>query len=162
MGLFSGGGFFGSGGKANSGNTTSDTKASSINVDNQDGEIGNSIALGTTTDSTLNITTTDFGAIDTAGDIAQASIGLANESMGFAGEAFDDLTGTLSDTFGVLAGTLKSGLNDSLTTARAVASDAVGVSQSATQDEGARTAQLIVISVGVLGVALLFRNKFKG
>lgn len=84
MGLL-GGGFFGSGAKDRSGNTTSDTKTSVANLDFAEAN-GNfsTLTLGTTTDSTIDITQTDYGAVMGGLDIAAKALdkisGLANSS----------------------------------------------------------------------------------
>lgn len=84
MGLM-GGGFFGSGAKKNSGNTTNDTKNSVANLDFAEAN-GNfsTLTLGTTTDSTIDITQTDYGAVMGGLDLASKALdsitGLANSS----------------------------------------------------------------------------------
>lgn len=74
MGLM-GGGFFGSGAKKNSGNTTNDTKNSVANLDFAEAN-GNfsTLTLGTTTDSTIDITQTDYGAVMGGLDLASKAL----------------------------------------------------------------------------------------
>lgn len=74
-----GGGFFGSGAKKNAGNTTNDTKNSVANIDlaGADGFV-NSVNIGTTTDSQIDLTVTDGGAIQAMLEVTQGNKELTN------------------------------------------------------------------------------------
>lgn len=131
--------------KTSSVNTTKDTTIN--NVDNRvaegDSSIGGNINvnfsdLSTGDGSTLggggggitaNITTSDFGALDTAGDISESA-------FSFSQNAVSGAVGALRET----------------------AKDAVDVAKSAAQDESARTMQFAILGVAIIGVTFALRK----
>ena len=83
-----------------------------------------------------NITTSDFGALDTASEIAE--------------NAFSFSQGTVTQLGNTVASTVA--------TLREVAEDAVGVAESAARDESARTTQLAIVAAGLVGVFFILRG----
>ena len=122
-------------------NTTKDTTIN--NVDNRvaegDGSIGGNINVnfsdlqtgsGSTLgggggDITANITTGDFGALDTAKNIAEDAFNFSNSALGSIGGTVQALRDT--------------------------ASDSVKVAESAARDESARTMQFAILGVIIVG-----------
>jgi len=138
--LGSGGGFFGSGGKNDSGNTTNETQSIVSNLDFQDsGDGANALVLGSVAESEVTINTSDFGAIDAASDIA-------NQAFEFANSANQESQSTLGNA---------------VNTAKSALQSAVEVAKSATQDEGARTTQLLILSVLGLGIGIAYLRRKK-
>lgn len=101
MPLIGGGGIFGSGAKENSGNTTNRTSTSVANQDfaGVDGFV-NSVNLGTTTDSTIDLSVVDGGAIQAMLELsrqvsqnsANTLIELNNQNQGFARRLVDGIS----------------------------------------------------------------------
>jgi len=138
----------GSKSKTSSTNITKDFTTS--NVDNRiaEGDIGGNINLtisdinanaGNTAAGSgggggvyTNITTSDFGALDAASE-------LADRAFSFSENAAASLSASSTSAI----------------------NKAIGVAQSATQDEGARTQQLIIIAVAGVGLAFVMRGVFK-
>lgn len=102
MGIFggfsSGGGFFGSGGKTDSGNTTSSNSTFAPNVsfaNDSNGNTSNAFAMGNNSSgNTVNVTSTDFGAINAATGILDKSINTVVDTVSGAlssvGSMFSD------------------------------------------------------------------------
>ncbi len=136
--LDAGGGFFGSGGKSNSGNSETNANTTSNVLDFTDSENAqaNISTLGNikADDSNVNITTTDFGALD-------AASGIADSAFAFSNAANEQFT---------------SALNSALSTTENAVDSATEVAQSATQDEAARTQQLLILGGVVVAVSVAF------
>lgn len=131
-------------------NITKDTTTN--NVDNRvaegDAKIGGNINLNLSDITTsagsegagngggvnVGITTSDFGALDTASQISDSAFEFAGSSAR-----------QLSESVGA-----------SLSTAKDAVSKAVNVAQSVAQDEGARTQQILIVGAVVVGVAAVW------
>lgn len=128
--------------------STNITKDSTVNnVDNRvaegDARIGGNINVNTSDvagASNLTITTSDFGALDTASEIS-------DNAFEFAGSSADRASESVAA---------------SLSTVRDAVSKAVGVAQSATQDEAARTQQFLILGGVVIAVAVAYFTFSKG
>lgn len=131
-------------------NTTKDTTIN--NVDNRvaegDASIGGNInvnfsdiqtegaALGGGGGVVANISTSDFGALDTASDIADNAFNFSNQALAQLGSSVSGAVGALRQTAG----------------------DAVEVAEAASRDESARTMQFVVLGVIVVGTAFALRK----
>ena len=89
-------------------------------------------AAGSGGDTSISVTTTDFGALDTAREISESAFSFASQSSA-----------------------------SSLATVEEVAKDAVEVAESAARDEAARTTQMAIIGVAIVGVVFALRGTFK-
>jgi len=132
MGLFSSS-------KSSSKKTTNIRSQDVNNVDNRvtDADVANiggnvSVTAGNNL-SEVNVTTTDFGAIDSALDVAETS--------------FSDSLNAITASVGASVGAL-----------RETAKDSVAVAESAARDESARTMQFVVLGVIVIGTAFALRK----
>ncbi len=107
------------------------------NVDNRVTEadvanIGGNVSISAGDNlSAVSVTTTDFGAIDKAGELAQS--------------AFESSAGSVATAVGAL---------------KATAGDAVKVAESAARDESARTMQFLILGVALVGIAFVIRKRF--
>ncbi len=109
------------------------------NINITQGDNNSRGGLGGDGGGNISITTTDFGALDTASNIADGAFELSNNSLNRVGESVSSAVGAL----------------------RNVAKDAVDVAKSASQDESARTMQFVILGLTVAGVAFFFRGPIK-
>lgn len=102
---------------------------------------GNQTVTASDVAGSVNVTTTDFGALDAASELADKSIQLTQTTTQKAQEFAGDVFG------------------DALSGVKSIADKAVSVAKTASQDEGARTTQLLIIGgVGVIGLFLFFNR----
>lgn len=131
---------------------TTNNDATTNNVDNrlaENGDIGGNISVNLSNVSansdsgtaslggsgggvTTNITTSDFGALDAASELSDRAFSFAESAVGSSAQ----------------------------TSADAI-SKAVEVAKTATNDESARTQQLIILAVGGVGLAFALRGVLK-
>lgn len=135
MGLFS---------SSKSRQTTNIDETNTTAVDNRLTEaetafVGGNVTTGKT-GGNVNITTTDFGALDAASRIADNS--------------FQAVTGTVDRSLAAVG----SAVSNSNNVLEGAVSKAVKVAQSAAQDEGARTAQFVVLGLVIVGTAIALRE----
>jgi len=123
--------------------TSSSTKEITTNtVDNRiaegDGDIGGNlnVNLSDSGGASLNITTSDFGALDAASEISESA-------FTFAGDAVGQLGATTSSAFDSVEET---------------AEKAVRVAENAARDESARTLQFVVIGTVIVVTAFVLRK----
>lgn len=107
-----------------------------INVNFSDLKTGNGASVGNGGDIVANISTSDFGALDAASDIADDAFEFSNQTLSQAGSTVSGAVSALRQT----------------------ARDAVDVAESAARDESARTMQFVVLGVIVVGVAFALRK----
>lgn len=103
------------------------------------GDVSNKNTLGAGGDSGgggINVITTDFGALDTARDIADSAFASSNSAI---------------DKLGAVTSSAIIGATESAKTAIA----------NVTRDEGARTTQIMIVATAVVGVALFIRLRSK-
>jgi hypothetical protein len=138
----------GGGSKSSSSSSSSTTEKSLSTVDNralQDvGYVGGNITLvaeDTKSPVSYNIETTDFGAIDAAGEVVETVIA---DTTDFVEKA--------------VAGNQQS-IQRALEKNAEVTKSAVEVAKSAAQDEAARTMQFAVIGVTIAIVAVAWRKE---
>lgn len=131
MGLFS---------SKSSSETTNNTQETNVNnVDNRVTEadeafVGGNISVSAGNNlSSLTINQTDFGAIDTAGDIAEASINFANQANTRSNE------------------TLKNTVSSAVNAVQSIAGNV-------TRDEGAKTFQFAIVGGAIIAAILLFKR----
>jgi hypothetical protein len=148
----------GSKSRTQSSNTTKDFTTN--NVDNRvgEGDIGGNINL-TISDITATagdtlagagggggvnttITTSDFGALDTASDLADRAFQFSEN----AASAFSESS--------------KSSIEKAIESSASTVGRALGIAEGATQDESARTQQLVIIAVAGVGLAFVLRGVF--
>ena len=87
----------------------------------------------------INVVTTDFGALDTGRQIADAAFGFANNAQ--------DSANTIA--------------LDSVSASRNIANSAVGLASEATRDEQARTIQFVIIGAVVIASIFFIAQTFK-
>jgi len=100
-----------------------------INLTLSDISSGDSGALGHGGGVNTTITTSDFGALDTASELNDRALEFAESASASA-----------------------------ISSNASAVKDAINVAQSATQDEAARTQQLIILAVAGIGIAFALRG----
>jgi len=91
--------------------------------------------------SGVTVTTTDFGAIDTAGDIAEQSFSFSGSTVT---SALDSVNKTVSGA---------------LSSVSSSASQAISAAKDATQGEGAKTIQIAIAGAAIVAAVFIFRAK---
>jgi hypothetical protein len=134
-GIFSGG-FFGSGGKDITENNDTQTSSNVLDFTEGDGNSANITSLNvgdieTGIGSEVSFSTTDYGALDAASEIADASISALMQSQNSASNAVSAASGAAIDA-------VKS------------------IADNTTQDQGAATARTLVVGAVILGLGFAF------
>lgn len=125
------------GGKSKSSSANTQQTTNTQNISNETiGVEGNELAVVAGDSSSVQITTTDHGAVDAAADIADSSIGLAGEALQVNADVVesaldfsDDFGGRALDTVDNALGTVERGLDESLDFGAGVVSDSLAFSR---------------------------------
>jgi len=148
--------------KTSSTNTTKETNIN--NVDNRinegDGSIGGNVNLSlsdTSASGDINnyVTTTDFGAIDTAENIAELSLTESSKSIFEALGVTKEITSSAIES----NNSTVEKFGDSIDALGSVAKNALGVASEATRDETAKSLRYAMFAAAAIGVTYVLKKR---